>query len=79
MQAFMDFLHCVIGVQLILLVYVIQAMADMPGVVPLLVPIQPHSKEHGSVENELIVQAFHTHAPFKEDNSVMYYHLKEAT
>ena len=29
-------------------------MADVPGVAPALVPNQPHSEEHGSVENELL-------------------------
>ena len=79
MEAFMDFLHHVIGVQTIPLAYVILPMADVPGVVPALVPNQPHSEEHGSVENELIAQASHAHPLFREDNSAMYYHLEEAT
>ena len=40
---------------------------------------QPHSTEHGSVEGELVARAAHTHALFRDDNSVEYYHLEEAT
>ena len=31
------------------------------------------------MEGELIARASHTHAPFRDDNSVVYYHLEEAT
>ena len=54
-------------------------MVDVPGVAAALVPNQPHSEEHRYVENELITQASHAHPLFREDNSAMYYHLKEAT
>ena len=40
---------------------------------------QPHSTEHGSVEGELVARAAHTHALYRDDNSVVYYHLEEAT
>ena len=40
---------------------------------------QPHSTEHGSLEGELIARAAHTHALFRDDNSVVYYHLEEST
>ena len=42
-------------------------------------PTHPHSTEHVSVEAELIARAAHTHARFREDNSVVYYHLEEGT
>ena len=61
------------------LAYVIQIDPQVPGPAPTLAPNQPHSTEHGSVEGELIVRASHTHALFRDDNSVVYYHLEEAT
>ena len=61
------------------LAYVIQIDPQVPGPAPTLAPNQPHSTEHGSVEGELIARASHTHALFRDDNSVVYYHLEEAT
>ena len=52
---------------------------QVPGIAPTLAPNQPHSTEHGSVEEELIARASHTHAHFRDDNSVVYYHLEKAT
>ena len=46
---------------------------------PHLAVYQPHSTEHGSVEGELVARAAHTHALYRDDNSVVYYHLEEAT
>ena len=59
------------------LAYVIQIDLQVPGPAPTLAPNQPHSTEHGSAEGEL--RASHTHAIFRDDNSVVYYHLEEAT
>ena len=53
-EAFQDFLHRVIGVRMIPPAYVTRAVEDVPVVVPALENNQPHSEEHGSVENELI-------------------------
>ena len=78
-EAFQDFLHRVIGARMIPLAYVIQIDPQVPGLAPTLAPNQPHSTEHGSVEDELIARASHTHALFRDDNSVVYYHLEEAT
>ena len=57
----------------------IQIDPQVPGPGPTLAPNQPHSTEHGSVEGKLIARASHTHALFRDDNSVVYYHLEEAT
>ena len=78
-EAFQDFLHRVIGARMIPLAYVIRIGPQVPGLAPTLGPNQPHSTEHGSVEGELIARASHTHALFRDDNSVVYYHLEEAT
>ena len=61
------------------LAYVIRTDPQVPGIAPTLSPNQPHSTEHGSVEEELIARASHTHALFRDDNSVVYYHLEKAT
>ena len=61
------------------LAYVIRTNPQVPGTAPTLAPNQPHSTEHGSVEEELIARASHTHALFRDDNSVVYYHLEKAT
>ena len=61
------------------LAYVIQIDPQVPGNAPPLAVNQPHSTEHGSVEGELVARAAHTHALFRDDNSVVYYHLEEAT
>ena len=78
-EAFQDFLNRVIGARMIPLTYVIQIDPQVPGPAPTLAPNQPHSTEHGSVEGELIARASHSHALFRDDKSVVYYHLEEAT
>ena len=78
-EVFQDFLHQVIGVRMISLAYVTRAVVDVPVIVPVLENNQPHSEEHGSVENELIAQASHDHELFREHNAKVYYHLEEAT
>ena len=78
-EAFQDLLNRVIGARMIPLAYVIRIDPQVPGPAPTLAPNQPHSTEHGSVEGELIARASHTHARFRDDNSVVYYHLEEAT
>ena len=78
-EAFQDFLNRVIGARMIPLAYVIRIDPQVPGPAPTLAPNQPHSTEHGSVEGELIARASHTHALFRDGNSVVYYHLEEAT
>ena len=61
------------------LAYAIQIDSQVTGNAPPLAVNQPHSTEHGSVEGELVVRAAHTHALYRDDNSVVYYHLEEAT
>ena len=39
---------------------------------------RPHSDEHGSIEDELVARASHTHALYGEDNASIYYQLEEA-
>ena len=78
-EAFQDFVNRVIGARMVPLANVIRIDPQVPGPAPTLALNQPHSTEHGSVEGELIARASHTHALFRDDNSVLYYHLEEAT
>ena len=61
------------------LVYVIRPEAEVPVAAPALAGGEPYLLEHGSVEQELVARASHTHALFREDNSDVYYKLEEAT
>ena len=78
-EAFQDHLHRVIGVRMIPLAYVIRTNKDVPAVAPPLQVGQPHADAHGSIECELIAQASHSHALFRDDNVAVYYALEEAT
>ena len=78
-EAFEDYLSHMIGVHIIPLSYVIQAEVEPPAVAPPLEAGQPHSVEHGLVENELVACALHMHALFHDDNSTIYHALEEAT
>ena len=77
-EAFLDFLNRKIGNHNIPLAYIIRDEPNPPAMAPPLTPSQPHSVEHGSVEVELIAQASHTHALFRNDNSDLYFLLEEA-
>jgi hypothetical protein len=78
-EAFADYLHSVIGVRTIPLAYVIRDVVEVPEAAPGLLPGQPHSEEHGSVEAELIARSYHNHALYRDDNANVYYKLEEAT
>lgn len=78
-EAFQDFLSRVIGVRTIPLSYVIRTEEQVPAAAPPLATNQPHSTVHGSVEDELVARASHTHALFRDDNSTLYHYLEEAT
>ena len=47
------------------LVHVTQGDPQVPGNDPPLAVNQPHSTEHGSVEDELVARAAHTHALYR--------------
>ena len=61
------------------LAYVIQIDSQVPGNAPPFAVKLPQSTEHGSVEGEIVARAAHTHSLYRDDNSVVYYHLEEAT
>ena len=78
-EAMADYLQRVIGSRTIPLSYVIRKEADVPVAAPVLAANQPYSEEHGSVEDELIARASHTHALYQTDNAEVYYKIEEAT
>ena len=78
-EAFQDFLHQIIRVRMIPLVYEMHANVNIPAPLPQVTVNQPHSNEHGSVEAEPITHLSHTHALYCDDNLLVYFHLKEAT
>jgi hypothetical protein len=79
-SAFSDHLHRVFGVRKIPLAYVIRPSVLVEDIA--LYPLAsgyPYSTKLGSVEDELIHRASHTHALFREDNQAVYFLLEEAT
>ena len=66
-------LRAIIGVRNVPLAYVVRKLV---GVVaegaPILLDNQPHSEEHGSVEEELVLRTFHTHPLYRNDNNDVY-------
>jgi hypothetical protein len=78
-KAMDDFLHRKIGTRTIPRAYVTRATAAAPALCPPQANNLPHSTEHGSVEDDLIAHASHTHPLFRDDNSAVYFDLEEAT
>jgi hypothetical protein len=78
-QALADFLHWIIGVHMIPLAYIIREDVAVNPAAPALIPGQPHSELHGSVEAELVARSPHTNALYHDDNAAVYYRLEEAT
>ena len=78
-EAFSDFARRVIGTRTIPLSYVIRETVAVPGVAPPLMPNQPYAEAFGSVEEELIARATHTHPLYRDDNASLYFYLEEAT
>ena len=74
-QAFGDYPGRIIGHHTIPLSYVVRKEVTVPNHAPLLVPGQPHSEDHGSVDAELMDRVSHTHALYRDDNSLVYYKL----
>ena len=61
------------------LAYVVQDDEVTARTLSPLEPNSPHSVEHGSIEEEIIEFASHSHALFCNDSASVYYHLEKAT
>ena len=77
-EAMRNFMMRKYGVRTIPLAYVIRNVETPPPIGPIEVG-RPHSDEHGSIEDELVARASHTHALYREDNAAVFYQLEEAT
>ena len=71
-QAFGDYLDRIIGHHNTPLSYLAHEEVTVPVHAPPLVPGQPHSEDHGSVEAELVDMASHTHALYRDERSLVY-------
>ena len=78
-ESFDDFLHRITGARHAPLAYVTRPVVAVPAAAPALLPRQPHSQEHGSIEGELIARLSHTSPVYRDDNAAVYHHLEEAT
>ena len=88
-EAFSDFTRRVIGTRTIPLSYVIRDMVNVPSAAPALSRLsgstatslrqEPFSDDFGSVEEELIGRATHSHPLYRDDNATIYFFLEEAT
>ena len=66
--------HCyaIVGVQNCPIVYVICQDDMVTSTAPALLPSQPHSTTHGSIEDELINRLSRDHALFRMYNCVIF-------
>ena len=78
-EAFRDHCHRCIGKRHIPLAYVIRKDVTVPALCPALATDQPYTELYGSIEEDLIHRASHTHGLYRNDNAVVYYKLEEAT
>ena len=78
-EAFKDHLHQCKGIHYNPLAYVIREEVAVPGTLPTLKVYQSYSREYGSIEAEIIRLALYTEGLFCDDNSAVYFKLKEAT
>ena len=78
-QAFVDYLGRIIGHRTITFPYVVCKEVTVPVHATPLVPYQPHSEDHGPLEADLVDRAANTPALYRDDNSLVYYKLEEAT
>ena len=68
-KAFSDFARQVIGTRTIPLSYVIRDTIAVPADAPPLMTNQPYAEVFGSVEEELIDRATHTHPLYRDNNA----------
>ena len=73
-KSFRDYLHHRIGARTITLTYVVYSNVNVPSI-GMIETRKPHLEEHGSNEDEIIVQVRHTHLLYCEYNAAVYYLL----
>ena len=71
-QAIGEYLDSIIVHHTIPLSYVFREKVTVLVHAPSLVPGQPHSEDHGSVDTELVARASHTHALYPDEKHIVY-------
>ena len=71
-ESFRDHLHQCYGMRTIPLAYVIRDDVAVTGPCPPLRTDQPFSDQYGSVDEDLIHRASHSHGLFRDDNAAVY-------
>jgi hypothetical protein len=66
------FLRGIIGARTAPMAYLIRPEGAVATPAPALMPSQPHSAEHGSIEEEFIARTSHNHALFRNDDGELY-------
>ena len=78
-EAFRDHTLRCYGARNIPLLYVIRENVNVPAICPARAQDQPYTEEHGSIIDDLVARASHTHGLFRQDNSSLYFMLEVAT
>ena len=78
-DSFLIFSGKIVGQRNTPLSYVLRESDVVPAAAPALAPNQPHSIEHGSMEQEMIERMSHNHALFRDDNASVYEFIEVAT
>ena len=78
-EAFDHYLKRVHGSRSVPLTYLTRKDVAVPNTLPVLLQGLPYSAEYGSIEDELVALASHTHARYRIDNATLYHKLTEAT
>ena len=78
-EAFRDHIFRCVGSHHISLAYVVRDSETVPWLCPPLKGDQPYSKEHGSIDDDLITRATYANVLYRDNNADVYFKLEEAT
>eukprot|EP00980_Cylindrotheca_fusiformis_P022532 scaffold9418_cov135-Cylindrotheca_fusiformis.AAC.1 len=77
--SFQNHLHLIFGVRQVPLVYVLREDPVVPAICPAAGNGQAFAPEFGSLKDELIARASHTHVLYKNDNELVFHKMEIAT
>ena len=78
-EAFIDFLHWIIGARIISLAYVVKKSVNITRSLPALALNSSHLEEHSFLEEQIVEFTSNTHPLFENYLATVYYCLEEAT
>jgi hypothetical protein len=78
-ESFQDHCYRCIGQRNIPLAYVIRETVAVPALCPDRLHNQPFSQVHGSILDDMINRASHTHGLYPQDNAAVYFKMEEAS